>query len=780
MRRRTWAIIVAAVIAFVGAFVAFEWRMWHPHESEPVRVADGRGAPSASASSWYSAQTDDTDPEKPRARVAGRVLNAAGGAIPDASVCAWPEASMRGATPSPMCTTTGPSGRFEIAPAPAGVAFKLGATAAGHAPATYSKKGDAKLLLAEGESRDDLDIVLGAGGVALRGHVKDVLGGDVPGAAIVVSFDDERASVQSTTDAKGEFVAWVQPGLARVSATAPGYTEAFSSGYAPEHKFELSLLPGSAIVGRAITRPGGAPVPNAEVDAIAIDQRGRKSVRAGDDGSFRIEGLAPGKYRLEGLAPGLSGYAKAPVLVGLAETSNETVVELDRSPQVHGRVVVSGSKAPCTSGEVLLNDQKVGEMAVGTIESDGNVHFTAVLPGTYDVTVECEDHVSKEKYDDVKVASNPIEGLVWEVERGGEARGVVVDANGNAVANAFVRADAEVGSSHPTARTDNAGGFVLKGLAPGKYDIIASSASAGTEEHESVEITERRDATGVRIQLGRGARIAGTLTDTDGKPVAGASINVSGPAYSHVETKEDGTFVANGLKPGTYSLSVTADALRLRFVSATGEDAGDTMTVNVAAAEDVKRTFAVERRNGFIEGRVVDARGAPLPDFFVDAMRIARGKTMRRGYGGATSARAVTDAMGHFRIEKLAEGEYNVRAYRQSGAQALATGVTTGTTDVRVQVTAGAIVGNVVGPDGKHPDRFTINFSMGRRRGGFSGSENAFHSDGGFALAELPPGTYDVSIDAPDGEGTATAVVKDGETTTLSVKLTAKQPEPEE
>jgi protocatechuate 3,4-dioxygenase beta subunit len=475
----------------------------------------------------------------------------------------------------------------------------------------------------------------------------------------------------------------------------------------------------------------------------------------------------------------LSGYAKASVLVGLAETSNEAVVELERSPQVHGRVVESGSKAPCKSGEVILHDQKVGEFAMGTVEADGNVRFTAVLPGTYEVTVECEDHSSKEKYDDVKVAANPIEGLVWEVDRGGEARGVVVDASGNPVANAFVRADAEIGVAHPTARTDGAGGFVLRGLAPGKYDIVASSAAAGTEEHERVEITERRDATGIRVQLGRGARVSGTVTDADGKPVAGASVNVNGPASAHVETKEDGSFVANGLKAGTYGITITTDTLRLRFVSSAGEDAGDSVSVTVTAAEDVKRAFVVERRNGFIEGRVVDTHGAPLPDFFVDALRVSRGKSMRRGYSSAGGARAVTDATGRFRIEKLAEGEYNVRAYRQSGAQAFATGVTTGTTDVRVQVTAGAMIGTVVGPDGKRPDRFTVNFSSGRR-GGVSRSENMFHSDGAFALAELPPGTYDVSIDAPEGEGTATAVVKDGETTTIGVKLSVKQPEPEE
>jgi protocatechuate 3,4-dioxygenase beta subunit len=781
MRGRTFAIVVAAVVALIGGFIAFEWRMWHPPASEPSRSADTAGSSSAvSSSSWFSAPPDQPETDKPHARIAGRVLNPAGGAIPDAAVCLWPEGSMRGTTPPPTCATTGPSGAYEIASAPAGVVFKLGATAAGHAPATYSKKGEARITLSDGEARDGVDIVLGAGGVALRGHVKDMLGGDVPGAAIVVSFGDDHAPLQTASDTKGEFIAWVPPGFARVTATAPGYTEGVASGYAPEHRFDVALLPGSAIVGRAITRPGGEPVANAEIDAIAIDQHGKKSVRSAEDGSFRIEGLSPGKYRLEGLAPGLSGYAKMPVLVGLAETSNETIVELDKSPQVNARVLETGSHTPCTGGEVTLHDKRIGEFAMGTIEQDGNVHFVAVLPGTYEVDVSCDDHLSKEKYDTVKIADKALGGIVWEVDRGSEVRGMVVDANGFAVANAVVRTDTESGTTHTSTRTDAQGAFVMRGVAPGRYDIVASSAESGTEEHESVEVTARHDATGVRVQLGRGARITGTVVDADGKPVAGAFVNVSGPTFEQAGTKEDGTFVAKGLRAGNYSVNVVADTQRLRFIGPSGEETTDSTTISITAAEEVKRTLTVERRAGFIEGRVVDARGAPLPDFFVDAQRINNKGRGRRGMTvGASATRVVTDTTGRFRIEKLADGEYNVRAFRQSGAQGFVERVAVGSTDVRVQVTAGAIIGTVTGADGARPDRFTVHFSNGKR-GGIYRNENVFHSDGGFALAELPPGTYEVSIEAPEGEGTATAVVKEGETATIAVKLTAKQPEPEE
>ncbi len=775
---------LVAVLALAG-FVAFEWFMWRaPSDPQAAKNDTGAPVPHAAGAAGAAGTVDDV-PVTARAEVRGHVLELSGAPIPDAMVCAMFEhrksSTAAEAPRAPMCATTNASGAYELLGVEADRAIKLGANAPGHKPQTWiAKNGDATLRLSADERRADVDLILTPGGVAVRGRVKDALGGVVPGALIVVTPQDGGGPIPTTTDAKGEFIAWVAPGMVRVHATAQGYTETGASGHAPEHRFELSLLPGSAIVGRAIERLTSAPVANAQIEAIATDQPGRKSARTNEDGSFRIEGLAPGKYRLEGLAPGLSGYARVTVLVGVADTSHETIVELERSPPVSARVMESATHAPCTGGEVTLHDKRVGEFAMGTIEPDGAVHFTAVLPGTYSVDVSCDDHARKAKYPTVTVGTKAIDELVWEVDRGSEVRGFVVDASGKPVANAQVRADPEDSFSRPASQTDAHGAFTLRGLAAGKYSVVASHEGAGAEAQQPIEVDGRRVTSDIRIELGKGGKISGSIVDQDNRPLASVSVNMSGATYTRVETHEDGSFVATGLAPGNYRMTVSAGPMRLRVIGDKPEDTSEVVQVSLPLGGDVKKALMVERRAGFIEGTVVDARGEGLPDFFVDALRTDKPqKGMRRGttvVNDVNEGRVITDARGHFRVESLATGEYTVRAYKQSGVQGVTPRVVTGATDAKVQMSApGAVTGSLKVERGKLPDRFTARISGGVHR-----SEPFFHTGGAFAFPDLAPGSYQVEIDAPEGTGNGTVTVALGEIATMEISLTPKADEPSE
>ena len=778
MKYRRW-MILGAVVAVLAAFGGFEWLMWRtPSEAKTAQDTAENKVETPEHAAWAAAHPDEAQPaDTPHAQVSGRVLETNGTPIGDASVCAWFERTgpTRADELAPNCSTTGADGKYVLAEVHVAVSFKVSATAAGHVPASYaSKTGEHELRLAVSEQKDGIDLALASGGVAVHGRVKDALGGMVPGAAVAVAMADDSGTAATTTDDKGEFVAYVAAGLVRVQASAPGYTEAFASGYAPEHHFELSLLPGSVIVGRAIERPAGTPVANAEIAAIATDQRGRKSARTAEDGTFRIEGLSPGNYRLEGIAPGLSGYARLAVIVGVAETSHDTVVELDRSPPVTAHVLESDTHLPCTSGEVTMRDKRVNEYAVGTIEPDGAVRFVAVLPGTYSVDVSCDDHIAQPKYADLTIATKPLEGIVWEVTRGSLARGFVVDATGKAVANATVRAESEEGSSRPFTHTDTSGAFTLKGLSAGKYVVSATAERAGAESHVDVEVDGHRDARDLRIELGRGAKLIGSVTDADGKPVSGIAINLSGPTYTRVETRDDGSFLATGLVPGAYRATAAADAMRLRFIGPGGEDIGEMAPVQVLAGEDVKKALVVERRTGSLEGRVVDGRGEALPDFFVEALRT--GGRSRRSYG-ANPGRVITDSSGHFKLERLGDGDYTVRAYRQSGAVGMVEHASVGATDLRIAVVAGNLSGTVTGPNGERPDRFTV--QVVNKSKGVTRNESVFHTAGAFSISELPPGTYDVSADAAEGVGHGTVTVTDGAPGVLDISLEAKPPQGE-
>src|SRR6185503_500814 len=95
--------------------------------------------------------------------------------------------------------------------------------------------------------------------------------------------------------------------------------------------------------------------------------------------------------------------------------------------------------------------------------------------------------------------------------------------------------------------------------------------------------------------------------------------------------------------------------------------------VDVAAGAPARVRLVVESQDGVIQGRVVDASGAPVTDAFIDAERESDSAAARPG-GAARSMRwawarspALTDTDGRFRIEKLSPGKYTVRAFRRGG-----------------------------------------------------------------------------------------------------------------
>src|SRR5277367_128877 len=130
--------------------------------------------------------------------------------------------------------------------------------------------------------------------VPLEGSVDDVTGGAVAGALVVSTEGADRAV--GTSDAKGKFTLWVEPGQARVGATAPGYAPGWARGPAPGHFFKIHLVPGATLVGRAVIAGSETPVTGVMIEGIPVEGSGtRASTRTNDEGRFQIDGLSPGR-----------------------------------------------------------------------------------------------------------------------------------------------------------------------------------------------------------------------------------------------------------------------------------------------------------------------------------------------------------------------------------------------------------------------------------------------------------------------------------------------------
>jgi len=741
---------VAAAAAALLAVVAFvTLRLTSPAANPTTSATD-------SNDSHEGGRSGSGDPSAPIVTgAAGHVRNADGAPIADATVCAS----------ATSCTTTSADGAYRLEGLPSDIALAFVASASGRRPSAA-----VKVKLTAGEQRDDVDLVVDGTGAPTRGRVRDALGGVIAGASVMFSLGENKGTVGATTDARGEFTAWVGTGYLSVTATSPGYAAATAYGSAPDRFFELSLVPGAGVAGRAIDRKTGAGVAGAKIDAVALDGGKRGTVTSGEDGTFRIDGLAPGRYHFEGLAPQLSGYSRTPVLLSVGENVSDVVVELEASPSVTGRVLEAKTRAPCTSGEVTLRDKRNDEYAHAPIDSDGSVKMIAVLPGTYDVEVACEGRASPKKIPPVIVRDRPIDGLEWEVARGTYVSGVVVDTDGKPVANAEVTASPESyeegGSADAT--TDSRGRFELKGLGPTKYSLLAS-ARGTTSARLEIELGHR-DVDDVKLTMGRGAAIAGKVTDVEGNPIAGVTVQLSGGESRRADTSADGSFSAAGLVVGTYRLGVKSDdsprrSNRIGTSSYRGGKATGDLYVTVMDGETKRASLVLEKRSEVIEGTVVDAKGAPLSDFFVEASRLDNVRASASRYDGIASG-AVTDPMGRFRIEKLGAGDYSVRAFRPGGAEGVIARASAGSR-VTVKIVSGSISG-IVTARGTRQERFHVTVSGPSHR-----SETLFHTNGVFTMRDLPPGEYEVGVKS--SEGTASTKVTVTEDGTASVKLSLER-----
>jgi len=214
-------------------------------------------------------------------------------------------------------------------------------------------------------------------------------------------------------------------------------------------------------------------------------------------------------------------------------------------------------------------------------------------------------------------------------------------------------------------------------------------------------------------------RITGHVSTTGdpGQTLARAYVSLIGvesETHRLTMTRDDGTFVFEGLAPGSYIV----EAGKLPHVATQ-------RVVTLGPAQAVTDLTFRLKRSGVITGHVFDERGAPAREVTVNARKIRyeRGEEVTALSTGSSS---VTDRFGSFRLHSLAPGGYVVTT-RLGGALGMAVSflpgvdgiegatrffIDDGTEYANVTThlvsaspppvpTLGAISGVVLGPDGQ-------------------------------------------------------------------------------
>lgn len=253
-----------------------------------------------------------------------------------------------------------------------------------------------------------------------------------------------------------------------------------------------------------------------------------------------------------------------------------------------------------------------------------------------------------------------------------------------------------------------------------------------------------------RRAVGRPGEISGTLRTNSGAPIAGAVITVTGADGMQVgraRAGQTGAYALDGVRPGTYTLIVTAPGF---------QPAAASVTVNgLGAVHDF-----VLLGGGVVAGTVHRSGGTPVEGTAV----LATDGT------GQVVGQATTAHDGKFLLTGLPAGEVtitaNVDGHRPHAVTVLAGAAEPADVELLVEA-VGVLHGTVTGPDGLGLANATVTISDSQGR---TVATTLTDDEGHYELHDLEPGEYTVvtSLYEP---AVRQVDLNTGETTTVDVDL---------
>lgn len=791
MNKRSVGIVVG-VVAIAAALLL--WKCGGRERSSTSASSQTSGSGAALVSSADRWSKPKVDPKtKARASVSGTIKNDDGAVVPGARVCAtvYTNEISQELLPDPFCTNADDNGKYTITEL---FADELAVTAMAktYMPGAYHPKGErhtTQFRIAPGEAKTGIDIVLRKGGVEITGTVSDLTGGPIANAVVQAraGWRDNVGTPAVETDAKGTFSLWVRPGEATVEASAEGYASGSETGKAPG-SFDILLTPEGSLAGVVVDAASGKPVAGVPIEVG--DARwggGDKSDISDEQGKFRVTRLEPGRYTVFARGPQGYGRSDGSSLVGLGQHVDGVVVKLHPGYRVSGKVIQPDKKI-CEKSWLQLEEKDRNWQVSAHAEPDGTLVAHGILPGTYSVSVGCADYDSRDKYNPIKIVDKDVDDLTWEVDAGATLRGHVRTKSGAPVELASVwgrstGGDVRAKDDWLGDTTGPDGGFEMKGVRAGTYKLeVHGTKGIAPEDGWKVDV-KPNGVTEQDLVLDEGGSIKGTVVDPEGAPVRGVTIQAFPMGgimrffgdQAPVRTGDDGAFVVDDLRPGPYRVYATMGTWSndLRKPGTTDDDKqGETTTVVANQVATVK--LVVEAPSGTIKGTVVDSAGAPVSDAFVVAAREsdaagANGSSVQQTRWTWDERPVLTGTDGTFTLTKLSRGTYTIRAHRKGGGEAVAEGVSVGTT-TKLQIKSTGTISGFAKRDGGAPEELTLGISDPKT--GFERDEKYFRTGGVFTVRDLPAGTFTITASAEGGEKQVTVTLGEGEQKTgLAIEL---------
>ena len=457
-----------------------------------------------------------------------------------------------------------------------------------------------------------------------------------------------------------------------------------------------------AISGTVVADGTGAPVAGLCVSPVFPSGSSSSRFTTAADGTYVMTGLFPGTYKvrfhdcagtvdwaLEYYEDRLDFTSGNSVTVTAGVTTSGINASVGLAGNVSGTVVADGSGTPlagiCVSPFVATTGSSNFQF---TTAADGTYLMTGLAAGTYRVRFQdCAGSVdyATEYYDNKQgstaattvtvTAGATLAGVNAGLAVGGSISGTVIaDGTGNPLSGICAGASLPTnGDTIVSATTGASGTYLITGLAAGTYKVrfqdCVGSVDYALEYHQdkvdlgsgnAVAVNAGATTSGINGSLGIAGAISGTVVaDGTGAPVAGICVSPqipsSGSSNFRFNTAADGTYLMNGLAPGTYRVrfqdcSGTVDWATEYYDNKLAQNAANLVTV--AAGATTTGVNASLGAAGSVSGTVVaDGTGSPLAGICATTYLST----------GDAAVGATTGADGTYFISGAAAGSYKIR-----------------------------------------------------------------------------------------------------------------------
>jgi protocatechuate 3,4-dioxygenase beta subunit len=485
------------------------------------------------------------------------------------------------------------------------------------------------------------------------------------------------------------------------------------------------------------------------------------------DGSYLLSRLNAGSYVFTANRNGYTGTSRSFTVNGgvsarldftiRSETTQGAVIQ-GHITQRGTSVAVAGARVDLTGGAGVVSQST-------TTDESGFYSFSNLTTGRIRLAVTRAGYYNETRLISVTQGRSFTADFTLRLRASQLATlsGVVSDTEGVAIRGAVVTLSDGV-SSGMRDTTDSRGRYSITRVIPDTYTVSVTAPGFVSSTPTSV-ILDQDETEVLNVTLsGVGAStagITGLVVDSDGQPITGARVAITGgPVTGRSDTTDvTGLYEILNLPAGTYTLRASATGFnpQTRTVS---------ITVDTSTQLDFTLSDQVNQLLGSITGRITQSDGSVISDVTV---KITAGPTK-----GQT---VQSDDQGDYGIPDLPEGTYTLSFTHSGYATRTVTGVdviagraTTLDAVLGISTSGGVLAGTVTDTNGTAVVSATVKVLQNSSVIGTATTG----SQGTYRISSLPVGTYVVQFSK---SGFTTAQVSGveitaGASTTVDAQLT--------